>query len=155
MLGLLLVKVELDTKVVKGALGEGGAKQQRGIVDVAKEHQRVRVGGRLVEDGARLQDDLVGAKVVALEKDHLVLVRQVERAGRVLHDAKVQRLDALGRRIRATVTGGQQLGAAEPKLDIVGARGKDGLVAGRWRWRRSVQRPRWAVISWETEGGLT
>lgn len=111
-------------------LGELGAEEQGGVVDVGEEHQRVRVGDVLAEDGARLEDDLVGAKVVALEEDELVLVGQVEGPRRVLHEAEVERLDARRGRVGAVVAGGDELTAAEADLDVVGARGEDGLVTG-------------------------
>lgn len=126
----LCVEVQRHAKVVERPLGELGAEEQRGVVDVGEEHQRVRVGDVLAEDGARLEDDLVGAKVVALEEDELVLVGQVEGPRRVLHEAEVERLDARRGRVGAVVAGGDELAATEADLDVVGARGEDGLVTG-------------------------
>lgn len=125
---------------MEGPLGECGAEEQRGVVDVGEEHQRVRVGDGLVEQGARLQDDLVGAEVGALEEDELVLVRQVEGSLCVLHEAEVERLDACGGRVGAVVAGGDELATTEADLYVVGARCEDGLVAVK-RERESVSEP--------------
>lgn len=54
---------------------------------------------------------------------------QVEGTLGILHETKVQRLDAGGGVVGATVAGGEQLGTAEADLDIVGAGRKDGVVA--------------------------
>lgn len=125
------IKVKGDGKVVKGSGAERGAEKQLGrvLLDIAKELERVRVGGGLAQDGARLQDDLVGAEVVALEKDELVFVRQVQRPLCVLHEAEVQGLDAGGGSIGAGVAGNEEFRAPEAGLDVVGTGSKDGLVA--------------------------
>lgn len=114
---------------MESTLSERGAEQQRGILDVGEEHQRVRVGHLLIEDGACLQDDLVGAEIVTFKENQLVLVGQVERTLSVLHDAEVKRLDASGGGIGAIVAGGEELSTAEADLDVVGARREDGVVA--------------------------
>lgn len=113
---------------MESTLGELGAEQQRSVLDVGEQHQRVGIGDILVEDGASLQHDLVGAEVVALEEDHLVLMGQVERPRSVLHDTEVKGLDAGGGRVGAIVAGRKEFSTAETDLDIVGARRKDGLV---------------------------
>lgn len=103
-------------------LGDGAG------VNVAEELEGIGVGSVLAEDGTGLEDDLVGAKVGALEENELVLVRQVQGALGILLEGEVQGLDALGRGILAIVAEGQHLGAAEADLDIGLARGEDGLV---------------------------
>lgn len=55
-------------------------------------------------------------------------MRQVQGFGRVLHDAKVQRLDALRRGVGARVARDQQLRAPEARLHVGRAGGEDGLV---------------------------
>ena len=104
---------------------EGHAEEQLVLVDVAKQLKRVRVRRTLLaEDGPRLEDELVGAKVVALEERELVLVREVEGPLGVFEDAKVERLDARRARVRAGVAGGEELGPPEPGLAV-----EDGGVA--------------------------
>ncbi len=122
---ILLHKVQSHGEVVEHAGCEGSAEQHlRWVgVHVAEELQQARVGRGLAEDRARLQHDLVGAEVVALEKYELVLVREVQRALRIGLDTKMQRLDSLGARVGAGVAGREQLGSAEASLAI-----EDGLV---------------------------
>ena len=93
-------------------------------IDVAKELQGVGIGGVAAKNGARLQDNLVGAEILALEEDQLVFVRQVERPGGVLLQTEVERLDAGGRGIGAVVARGQQLRSPEARLGV-----ENGLVA--------------------------
>lgn len=129
--GSLLPKVQLQCKVVKHAILKRRIKQQLSVIQIPKQLQRVRVGRVLAQDGPRLKHKLVGAKVGALQKGELVLVRQVERAHAILEHAKVQRLDALGAGVGPVVAGGDQLGAAEGGLrvedGVVGDEGLDGF----------------------------
>lgn len=100
------------------------AEEQLPLVEVAKELERVGVLGILPEDRPGLQHKLVGAKVVALEKDELVLVGEVQWPHDILQDAEVEGLDALRARVRTIIAHGQQLGTAEADLAI-----EDGVVA--------------------------
>ena len=82
----------------------------------------------IIDDGPRLQRELVRAVVRRLEEDELVLVRVVEWARCVGAHAEVEGLDAGGGGVGAGVCGGQELGAAEAGLDVVGGGGEDGGV---------------------------
>lgn len=118
------VEVKLQGKVVESARGERCAKQQLAVVEVAKELERVRVCGVLPKDRSGLENKLVCAEVLALEKCQLVLVGEVQRAHNILKDAEVERLDALGARVCAIVAHRDEFGAAESDLVI-----EDGVVA--------------------------
>jgi hypothetical protein len=72
-----LVKVQSHSKVVEDIRRERSAEQQLALVQVAKQLQRVRIRGVLAQDGACLEHELVCAKVLALKKHKLVLVREV------------------------------------------------------------------------------
>lgn len=77
-LNLLGVEVEGETEVVEDALGEGGVEEDLALLDVAEQDQAVWVDtslGRGVKEGTSLEDELVGAEVVALHECKLVLVR--------------------------------------------------------------------------------
>lgn len=129
---LLCVEVEGQAEVVEDTLGEGGVEEDLALLDVAEQDQAVRVDaslGRRVQEGTGLEDELVGAEVVALHERKLVLVREVERASSVLHQAEVEALNTQGGRIGAVVAGREELSTAEAQLDIVCAGGEDGLVA--------------------------
>lgn len=109
---------------------EGSVEQYGSVVDVAEQLQSVGVGGTAAsKDGTGLEDQLVRAEVVALEEDELVLVRQVQRPLGILHETEVQGLDASGARVSAAVAGGDQLSTPEARLDVVRARGEDGVIA--------------------------
>lgn len=82
----------------------------------------------IINDRSRLQHKLVRAVVCRLEEDELVLMRVVERARRVGAHAEMQRLDAGRSGVGAVIRGGQELGAAEADLDVVGGGGKDGGI---------------------------
>lgn len=74
---LLGVEVEGQTEVVEDALGEGGVEEDLALLDVAEQDQAVWVDTSLgggVQEGTRLEDELVGAEVVALHECKLVLV---------------------------------------------------------------------------------
>lgn len=76
-LNLLGVEVEGQAEVVEDALGEGGVEEDLALLDVAEQDQAVRVDtslGRGVQEGTSLEDELVGAEVVALHECKLVLV---------------------------------------------------------------------------------
>lgn len=119
------------------ALLKLGLEQQQSLLDVAEQLQRVRVGRVLAQDGTRLEHHLVGRKVGTLEEDKLVLVREVERALRVLGQAEVQRLDARGGGVGPVVGRREQLGAPEARLHVGVRRRKDGrVVDGQGQWHR-------------------
>lgn len=116
------------------ATGEGDLEQRLAAVVRHIAHQpepvplprpaRIRV----VDDGARLQRELVRAVVGALEEDELVLVGVVQGTRGVEAHAEVQRLDAGGAGVVAGVGGGEELGAAEARLGVGGGGGEDGGV---------------------------
>lgn len=129
---LLCVEVEGQSEVVEDALGEGGVEEDLALLDVAEQDQAVWVDaalGRGVQHGTGLEDELVGAEVSALNERKLVLVREVEWASSVLHQAEVEALHALGGWVRAVVAGREKLGTAEAQLNIVCAGSENGLVA--------------------------
>lgn len=129
---LLCIEVECQSEVVEDALGEGGVEEDLTLLDVAEEDQAVWVDaslGRGVQERTSLEDELVGAEVVALHKRELVLVGEVERASSVLHQAEVETLDALGGGVGAVIAGREKLGTAEAHLNIVFAGCENGLVA--------------------------
>lgn len=131
-MNLLCVEVQGQSEVVEDALGEGGVEEDLALLDVAEQDQAVWVDaalGRGVQHGTCLEDELVGAEVSALNERKLVLVREVERASSVLHQAEVEALHALGGRVRAVVAGREKLGTAEAQLNIVCAGSENGLVA--------------------------
>ncbi len=109
---------------MEGARLKRGAEQQLSLVQVAKELERVRVGGVLPQDRARLEHKLVRAEVLALKKHELVLVGEVQRPHYVLQDAEVEGLDALCACVTSIVRDREELGTAEAGLAI-----EDGLVA--------------------------
>lgn len=134
MADLLCVEVKGQAEVVEDTLGEGGAEELLALLDVSKEDEAVWVHASLgggVKHGASLEDELVGAEVVALNESKLVLVRGVERASSILHQAEVQALHALGGRVSAIVAGREKLSTTEAELNVVCARSKNGLVAVR------------------------
>lgn len=129
---LLCVEVEGQAEVVEDALGEGGVEEDLALLDVAEQDQAVWVDTSLgsgVQEGTSLEDELVGAEVVALHECKLVLVREVEGASSVLHETEVKALHALGGRVGTVVAGREKLGTAETQLNIVCAGGENGLVA--------------------------
>jgi hypothetical protein len=67
---------------------------------------------------------LVGAEVLALEKDELIFVRQVQGPYVVLSDAEVESLDALGTRVGPFVTCRDEFGSTKADLVV-----KNGLIA--------------------------
>jgi hypothetical protein len=106
MFAVQSIKIQRHRKVVKHPRSKRHAKQNLILIDVSKQLEGIRVSSfplrrRGPEDRARLQDELVRAEVVALQKDELILVRKIERPLRILHHAKVQRLDARRARVRA------------------------------------------------------
>lgn len=121
---LQCVEIELKGKVVEGSRSESSAEQQLAIIDVAKELERVRVGGVLPEDCPGLENKLVGAEVGALEEGQLVLVGEVQRAHDIFEDAEVEGLDALCAGVGAIVAGRDELSPAEADLVV-----EDGVVA--------------------------
>ena len=60
---------------MKDILRKGHAEKNLGIINVPKKHQRVHVcDAAAAEYRPRLENNLVRAEIVALEKDKLVLV---------------------------------------------------------------------------------
>src|SRR5690348_293867 len=90
------VKVESQRKVVKDVGGKGCTEEDFALVDVAKELERIRVRCVLPQDGPRLQDELVGAEIIAFEKSELIFVGEVQRPCAVLEDAEVEGFNPLG-----------------------------------------------------------
>jgi len=128
--GLQGVEVQGHGKVVEDARLEGCAEEQLRVVDVAEQLQGVGVGRGAVQERARLEDQLVGAEVVAFEKHELVLVRQVERPPRVLQKAEVESLNTGSGRIGAGVARRDEFCTPEAGLDVIRAWCEDGVVAG-------------------------
>lgn len=96
---LLCIEVESQAKVVEDSLGEGGVEENLALLDVAEEDQAVWVDtslGGSVQHSTSLENELVGAEVIALHECKLVLVREVEWTSSVLHQAEVEALHALG-----------------------------------------------------------
>jgi len=72
---------------MEDASGEWSAEEHRvgALVHIGEQLQCIRVFSSLTQDGAGLEDDLVGAKVITLEEDQLVFVRQVQWTLGVFH----------------------------------------------------------------------
>ncbi len=109
---------------MEGAGLKRGAEQQLALVQVAKELERVGVGGLLSEDRARLEHKLVRAEVLALQERELVLVGEVQRPHHVLQHAEVEGLDALCAWVASIVRDREELGTAKADLAV-----EDGVVA--------------------------
>lgn len=117
---------------MEDSLGEGGVEEDLALLDVAEEDEAVWVDTALgggVQHSTSLENELVGAEVIAFHECELVLVREVEWTSSVLHQAEVEALHALGGRVCAIVAGRKKLSTAEAKLNVVCAGGKNGLVA--------------------------
>lgn len=101
---------------MKDTGGEGCTKKQVALVDVAKELQRIRVRGILSEDRSRLQDKLVGAKVVTLKEHKLIFVRQIQRPNIIFENAEMKSFDSFGAGVGAAVARRYEFCAAEADL---------------------------------------
>lgn len=77
-------------------------------IDIAKKHQSLRAQIRLltrIQQCTRLQNELISRKVLAFQKDQLILVTVVQWSLCICHYAEMQCLDPDGTGIAAIVRG--------------------------------------------------
>lgn len=131
---VLRIKVQLQSKVVKLAVSERSLEENRvAIVRVPRHHQVALFPfpSSNTDERARLQDELVRAKIGRLGERKLVLVTQVEGARSVSLEREMQSLDA-GRRVVVgdQVAAWNELCATDARLRIAArtAGDEDGFV---------------------------